>query len=212
MKEHTSRRDRWRRSAPWFLAFLASLCLAPRPGVAEGQKKTDYSKQPGYVDFESMGLFTEEEAVVEIYLHDALLGMVSSMSKGADPDLSDMLSKLQLVRVQKFRLGDTKVTAVETQVSALAGKLEKGGWMRAVRVREKDENIYVYFKMGDKVLNGITVMAVDEDSMATFVNIVGDIDPEQIGRLGKKFDIDELDDLKDWEKGTASPEPKPDKK
>lgn len=212
MNDRTSLGDRWRRSAPWFLAFLASLCLVPRPGVAEGQKKEDYSKQPGYVDFESMGLFAEEEAVVEIYLHDALLGMVSSMSKGADPELSDMLSKLKLVRVQKFRLGDTKVSAVESKVSALAGKLEKGGWMRAVRVREKDENIYVYFKMGDQLLNGITVMAVDEDSTATFVNIVGDIDPEQIGRLGKKFDIDELDDLKDWEKSATGQEAKPDKK
>ena len=204
MNERTTGKERWRRGALWTAALLAGLLLMPQSGAAQGKKKTeakeDYSKHAGYVDFASMGLFGEEEAVVEIYLHDALLSMVASMSKNADPELSDMLGKLKLVRVQKFRLADTKLSAVESKVSDLAGKLEKGGWVCAVRVREENDNVYVYFKMGEKLLSGITVMAVENAETATFVNIVGDIDPEQIGRLGKKFDIDELHDLKDWEK------------
>ena len=203
-----ARPSRWRPEL-YSRSLLLGLLLWPNLGATEEKKRADYSKEPGYVDFESLGLFDEEDAIVEIYLHDALLGMVSSMSKTADPELSDMLSKLKLVRVQKFEMSDAKGTDVETKVSGLASKLEKGGWMRAVRVREADENVYVYFKMGETLLQGITVMAIDTDQKATFVNIVGEIDPEQIGRLGKKFDIDELHDLKDWEhKGKAAEDPK----
>lgn len=182
----------------WGLALLAGLWLLPVSAGAEGKAKEDYSKLAGYVDFADLGL-NEEEAVVEVYLHDALLGMVASMSKGSDPELADMLNKLKLIRVQKFLLDDdAKVGTVEDQISALAGKLEKSGWTAAVRMREKKgDNVYVYMKMGDKVLEGITVMAVEGGESATFVNIVGEIDPEQIGRLGHKFDIDELDDLGD---------------
>ncbi|HZL85087.1 MAG TPA: DUF4252 domain-containing protein [Candidatus Krumholzibacteria bacterium] len=204
------------RARPWCWglygrSILLGLLLCPSLGATEEKKRADYSQEAGYVDFESLGVFNEEDAIVEIYLHDALLGMVSSMSKTADPELSDMLSKLKLVRVQKFEMSDAKGTEVETKVSGLASKLEKGGWMRAVRVREADENVYVYFKMGEKLLQGITVMAIEADGKATFVNIVGEIDPEQIGRLGKKFDIDELHDLKDWEhraKDKVAEEPK----
>jgi hypothetical protein len=80
----------------------------------------------------------------------------------------------------------------------MAKKLEEDGWFRAVLVREKREHIYVYFKLGENVLDGITIMAVEEDLHAGFVNIVGEIDPEQIGRLGRKFDIHELNNL-DWD-------------
>ncbi len=191
---------------------VLGLLLWPCMGATEESKRADYSKDAGYVDFESLGLFNEEDAVVEIYLHDALLGMVASMSKSADPELSDMLSKLKLVRVQKFEMGDALGSEVETKVSGLAAKLEKGGWTRAVRVREADENVYVYFKMGEKLLQGITVMAIERDREATFVNIVGEIDPEQIGRLGKKFDIDELHDLQDWDKGKDRAREEPKKK
>jgi hypothetical protein len=187
-----------RRKTLWSRALLVGLWLLPVGVAAEGKSKEDYSKLAGYVDFAQLGL-EEEEAVVEVYLHDALLNMVASMSRGSDPELADMLGKLKLIRVQKFLLeDDAKVGSVEEQISALAGRLEKSGWVAAVRMREKrGENVYVYLKMGDTLLQGVTVMAVEEGESATFVNIVGEIDPEQVGRLGRKFDIDELDELGD---------------
>jgi hypothetical protein len=205
------------RGAPGLAAVLLAVLLAPPPAAAEQQTKPpkeDYSKEPGYVDFESMRLFGEEEAIVEVYLHDALLGMVAAVSRSADPELSDMLAKLRLVRVQKFRLEDEeKLGSVEGKLAELARKLEQGGWMRAVRVREGEESVYVYLKMGDSLLQGITVMAVEPGTSATFVNIVGEIDPEQVGRLGRKFDIHELDKLENWDKHVdEAGEEKPEKK
>jgi hypothetical protein len=165
--------------------------------AAEGPKEEDLTKLPGYVDFAKLGLFDDDEAVVEIYLHDVLLHMVAQLSAFADPELTNVLEKLKLVRVQKFLLEDRDVDSVQTGVADMAAKLEQDAWVRAVRVREDTEHIYVYFKLGEKTLDGITIMAVEEGLHAAFVNIVGEIDPEEIGRLGRKFNIDELDKY-DW--------------
>ena len=119
--------------------------------------------------------------------------------KGSDPELADVLSKLKLVRVQKFALEERDAKDVEAKVDDMAKKLEKDGWMRVVRVREDADHVHVYFKITDGLLQGITVMAIEDRDTAAFVNIVGEIDPEQIGRLGAKFNIDELHDIEwDW--------------
>ena len=179
----------------WRAALVAAVLLPAGGAAAEQPPKEDYSKEPGYVDFQGLGMFGEEDAVVEVYLHDALLHMVAQMSNFADPELSEMLAKLKLIRVQKFRLEEPELEQVEEKIAALSGKLESKGWMRAVRVREETDNVYVYFKFGGEKVQGITVMAVEGGETAAFVNIVGEIDPEQIGRLGRKFDIDELHDI-----------------
>ena len=47
----------------------------------EPDGETDYSKLPGYVDIQGLGVFTEDDATVEVYLHDALLAMVAEMAR-----------------------------------------------------------------------------------------------------------------------------------
>ena len=199
MNGWTSRGTRGTTNVRWSLCLLVGL-MTLSVGVCAADDKEDYTKYPGYVDFKGLGHFDAEEALVEIDLRNALLLMVSKMTQGVDPELADVLSKLKLVRVQKFALDEREVKDVEAKVDGMARKLEKDGWMRVVRVREEVDNVHVYFLLADEKLHGITVMAIENWETAAFVNIVGEIDPEQIGRLGAKFNIDELHDLHwDWE-------------
>jgi hypothetical protein len=170
------------------------LVMAPPLVALETEGEKDYSSLPGYVDIQGLGIFTEEDATVEVYLDEKLLGMVAEMARGAEPELSEVLLGLDLVRVQRYRMRDSQLNDVQDKTSAMAGKLEGQDWMRVVRIRERDETIYVYFKLGDNLVHGITVMVIEEyEGYATFVNIVGDIDPKQVGRIGRKFNIDALD-------------------
>ena len=163
---------------------------------SDGEK--DYSQLPGYVDIQGLGIFTEEDATVEVYLHDALLAMVAEMARHAEPELSEVLAGLQLVRVQRYRMDDDQLDKVNEKTRAMAKELEKADWTRVVRIREQDEIVYVYFKLGETMVHGVTVMVIEEyEGFATFVNIVGDIDPAQVGKLGRKFNIDALD--MDWD-------------
>jgi len=198
-----SRRNRSARGVvcPSLLTLLlwsVASSIVPSAWALEGEGKTDYSRFPGYVDIQGLGIFSEEDATVEVFLDEKLLGMVAEMARSAEPDLTEVLLGLHLVRVQRYRMQDDKLDPVTKKTAEMAAKLEKEDWMRVVRVRERDETIYVYFKLGDKLVNGVTVMVLEEyEGYATFVNIVGDIDPAQVGRLGRKFNIDALD--MDWD-------------
>ena len=41
----------------------------------------------------------------------------------------------------------------------------------------------------------VVMVVAPGDDETVFVSIVGEIDPEQIGRLGRKFDIEPLDGM-----------------
>lgn len=170
---------------------IAVLAIAPQTVIAADK---EYSKLPGYVDFDAMGIFKDSESSVEVFLTGSLLVLVREAVKDDDPELSDMLANIQYVRVQVFPLDDVDSGEVMTQAKQMATKLEQKGWEIAVRVREDDEHVYVYLLPGkDSNIEGLVVMVVEEDDEATFVNIVGNVDPAKIGRIGRSFDIDAMD-------------------
>jgi len=157
----------------------------------------DYKKHPGYVDFEKMGIFGESEAAVEVILKGSLLKMI--LGGIDDPELADMVGKLQYVHVQSFPVDEMDIPALERKIQKTAKQLEDSGWDVVVRVRDNDEDeqVYVYIlpTKSDEIISGLVVMVVEQDDKAVFINVVGDLDPAQIGKLGHTFDIDELDDI-----------------
>lgn len=158
----------------------------------------DFTKHPGYVDLDELDIFGEEEANVEVYLKQPMLELVSEFTKNEDPELYDVMKKLALVRVNVFEATRELTEKFKSQSSKIIKKLDERGWERVVRVREDDEYVNVCLKpSGDnKYIQGIVVLVVEEGDEAVFVNIVGDIHPEQIGRLGEILDVDELDSLR----------------
>jgi hypothetical protein len=55
--------------------------------------------------------------------------------------------------------------------------------------------VFTQFSKNGESLSGLVVMAVEENDEAVFVNIVGEIDPEQLGKLSNKFHIPKLDSI-----------------
>ncbi len=163
----------------------------------QGTAAEDFTKHPGYVDFDMLKIFSEDEAKVEINLKQPMLKLVSEFTKKEDPELFSMLEKLFLVRVYVFDADEAMAKKFNTESSKTIKMLDNEGWERVVRVREDDEHVYVYLKPSSDfdLIRGIVVIAVEENHEAVFVNIVGDIDPEQIGRLGKYLNIEQLDSI-----------------
>lgn len=162
--------------------------------AAPAASEKDFSKMPGYVDFEAMKIFGDAEATVEVFLKGSLLTLAREAVADEDPELKQMLDNIQYIHVQVFELDDIDVDQVVDKTKTLAKQLEKKGWEIAVRVREDEEHVYVYLLPGEKDdISGLVVMVVDEDDEATFVNIVGNIDPVNIGRIGRAFHMDSID-------------------
>jgi len=172
------------------------LVLAVSTAADAKKKKTDYTKHPGYVSFESLDAFSKE-AKIEVNLNHNMIKLISGFLKEEDPDLYDMMINLQLVRIQVF----ARTSRIEETFMALSRQtaevLDDKDWERIVRVSEDDEEIYVYVKPSEDYewIQGVVVLAMEDDE-AVFVNIVGDIKPEDVSRIGTHFNVEELDSIR----------------
>jgi hypothetical protein len=174
------------------LPLVLTLFLSGAAGRAQ-QKITDL---PGHVSVEQLDLFPREDLSVEINLEGALLRMVAEMTRGEDPDFAQVISNLRAIQVQVFPLTGVDEKAVRTKIGRAVRLLEDRGWKATVRVREKDEESYIYLKeSGDQIL-GLTVLAFTAGDEAALINIVGKIDPAQIGRLGRNLNIPQLEKVR----------------
>ncbi len=171
-----------------FLFFAISL---------QAQEKYDYSNDPGYVDFGDLSKFQNDNDVTEVLVESNLLKMVANATKNSDTALYDLLSGLKLVKVNSFKSSDSDRNVLTQKMEDINKKLVSKNWDRIVHVKSGDEytNVFIKSSVSDNNIYGLVVTTYQKDGEASFVNIVGKINLESIGRLGAKFDIPSLDHL-----------------
>ncbi len=171
------------------LSLLGSVTLAQEPVEA-------YKAHPGYVDFGSFEKFQNSPKTVEVSIKGPLLKFVSKAVAMDDPEFSKLLDGLLLIQVNVFGVNDEQALDVAGIIKSTSETLATKQWERMVRVQDENQHVEVYTQFGENgSFTGLTVMALDEEDNAVFVNIVGTLDPEQLGKLSAKFNIPKLDEL-----------------
>ena len=169
------------------------------------QDKTDYSKFPGYVDFGSMSKFMSGDNVTEINLDANLLKMLSKMGGEDNADFKEVVGGLKLIRVNSFGIDATNEQEIMDKITSIDQSLISKNWQRIVKVKEdgKYSNVYVLPSSDYENFLGLCVTSIDvkgkrvkKSPEATFVNIVGNINMSQLGKLGDKFHIPALGNMK----------------
>jgi Domain of unknown function (DUF4252) len=158
------------------------------------QEKGDYSNDPGYVDFGDLAKFYNGDDVTEVLVEKNLLKLVANATKDEDSALYDLLSGLKLVKANSFKNDGSSRDEIVGKMEDMGKKLKAKNWDRIVYVKSGKEytNVFIKSNSSDGTIEGLVVTTYQNDGEATFVNIVGKINLESIGRLGKKFDIPSL--------------------
>jgi len=177
----------------FILLFIVVLsgCLAVQ-AVADDE---EYRNMPGYFDFGLSEEYSNRETSVEVYVREPLLSIVRAATRREEPELSDLLSRINLMSVRTFSIGDQDVEPLKARVAELDTRLNQQKWEKIARVKERDEQVFVYVKSTGEVIDGLVVMAVEYGDEAAFVNIVGNIAPSDLERLYGRFNIPELDSV-----------------
>lgn len=162
-------------------AFCTLLAL---PAIAQEDALRDL---PGFVDFGEMNSIYGEPKV-NISIGGALLGFVGALAKNEDPQAAAIFSKLKGVRVSVYATGGDAAAALD-QVSRVKETLSALQWSPVVQVNEEGEQVQIYMKMAGEVMDGLTLMAVDSEE-AVFINVIGQLDPEELSQLMGRFDVD----------------------
>ena len=161
--------------------FCSLLAL---PAMAQEDELKDLA---GYVDFGDLSA-TYGEPKITINLGGTMLNFVGTMTSAESPETSELFSKLKGIRVQIFSL-DADADAAKSQFGKTKGALKSSGWEPIVQINEDDEQVLVYMKTAGGNMEGMTVMVVDEEE-AVFVNVIGQLNPAELGKLMEKFDVD----------------------
>ncbi len=159
-------------------------------------QKKDYSNEPGYVNFGSFEELQKGDEVAEIMIEEHLLKMVAKLAGKEDVEMSSLLGGLKLVKVNTFEVNENNRSRLISKIKDIDRELMNKNWDRIVRVKKKSEIANIYIKTsGDNKIEGLVVTTLGDDHEAAFVNIVGNIDLDSIGRLSEKFNIPELGKL-----------------
>lgn len=168
---------------------LCLLAALPAAGQAE------LESLPGFFPAQYLDLVEPGQATVEINLQGAMLRMISAFTGDDDPEFAELVAALDGIRVRSGEVTDAELPALRQRLHAGQAWLVSHGWLAMVRVREDDEEVYVYTREADGALVGMTVLAL-EDGEATAVNLIGRVDPALLAHLAQGLDIHALEGVR----------------
>lgn len=161
--------------AATFIAIAVSATALAGAGI-------DVTTLPGYVDFDTDAILGDLDAEVEISLSTPMLRFIAGVTNVADANLGATLSALDHVRIKVFSLESAKPQKGHPDISDLIKWLEKNGWDRIVHVKEDTEAVNIYIRLNEDKIAGLALVVGDSREFV-FINIVGNMDPAQMGSL-----------------------------
>ncbi len=169
-----------------FLTAVSALALAALSARAA---------DPGYLDPGAFKIAAGCE-FVEVNLHMPMLKLAALFVGHDDPEAAALIRNLKHVRVNVIGYDESNRTETADRVQAIRAELAAQGWTQMVTVRQNcsAEDVAIYVKSrGEEAIDGIVVTVFDPAKHeAVFVNIVGNIKPEQLASLGRGLRIDHL--------------------
>lgn len=150
-------------------------------------------ERPGYVD---LGAFAAPESggqFVEINVQGVLLSLAARIVAAEEPAVAEIIRGLHAVRVNVVTIDDSNREVLLQRIDSIRENLQSKGWESVATVRDGSDNVAVYVKSGEgETIEGVTLTVLNGTGEAVFINVVGNIQPEQIAMLGERLDIEPL--------------------
>lgn len=148
-------------------------------------------EHPGYFPLDELQFLSPEDLSVEINLRGAMLRLIGKVALDEDPEFAQIMNDLEAIRVQIAPADRLQSDDIRKGLDSGVSMLENLGWYRMVLTRDEGEEVHIYGRESDGGLQGLTVLAV-EDEEVIVLNLVGRIDPDQLGSLMTGLDLPEV--------------------
>ncbi len=133
------------------------------------------------------------EPSVEINLGAAMLGLLSGMTS-EEKQVSEVMKNLTEISVRVYDLDDDDfkgdLKQIKSFINATAGEMKALGMEQLAAIREDDSTVYIMAEMSAKAIQGLTVMALDDDSELVVIKIGGQIMMKDLAGLMNRFNVD----------------------
>ena len=176
-----------------FAALYLLLASGLSASLSAQQSHKDLKNHPGFVDFSEIPYLEVDNLTVEINLGGSLLGMLAGAFEEDESELGELIGKLRSINVNIFELEGTDTKDVRKNTLDLSKGLVADGWEPVVRIRDQQEVIQILIRHDGESIAGLAAMFVDGGDSAGFINIVGEVDPSQVARIGRQLNIRALE-------------------
>jgi hypothetical protein len=148
----------------------------------------EIKKLAGYVDFGDL-TSSYGEPNIEINLGPSMLQFANAIIGDEDPEALAVMKGLKAIRVKIYNIEGNADAAIG-QINKSRKQLEADNWEQIVKVKEDGEETHIFMKMIDGKIEGMTVLVAGDEDEAIFINIIGNIDPKDLGKITESFDVD----------------------
>ncbi len=170
------------------LPFVAAASI-----VALSLPATAESLESGKVDFGDFSALKSGGKFVEINIGRALIGLATRFIPEDQADLANILNGLHGIEVRVVGVTDDNRPALEKRTQEVRKYIDNHGWDHVVSAHNGGHDADIYLKMENQdTVAGLAVVAMDSNKEAVFINIVGNIKPDQLATVGEQLGIDPL--------------------
>ncbi len=148
-------------------------------------------EHPGYFPIDELQFLSPDDLSLEINLRGAMLRLIGKVAAQDDPEFALVMEHLEAIRVQTAPLDQLAAEEVRQGLDRGLKMLESMHWQRMVLTRDEGEEVHIYGRELDGDLQGLAVLAIEDDEVI-LINLVGRIDPDQLGRLMVGLDLPEV--------------------
>ncbi|MCX7552415.1 DUF4252 domain-containing protein [Marinicella sp. S1101] len=133
------------------------------------------------------------EPSVEVNLGAAMLGLLSGMTS-EEEQVSNVMKNLTEIAVRVYDLDDEAfdgdLVQIKSFINATADEMKSLGMQQLAAIREDDSTVYIMAEMGTDKMQGLSVIALDDDSELVVIKIGGQIMMKDLAGLMNRFDVD----------------------
>lgn len=182
------------------LLVLATLlgALAPPAAAQERERRlppragSELAGEPGFVDFADLGIGSPGELSLGVSLSGPILRLVAEATRGEEPGFAELIDKLQGIFAKVYEVPAGERSSIDRIARSTVRRLEGRGWHTVVELHDGGASSYLQVRTAGELIQGLAVVFVETDGTVGFINVVGNITPEEVGRIGRTFDIDAL--------------------
>lgn len=169
------------------MKILLTIALAALMSLPVAAQTSQLESLPGYIDFGNLDEIYGEPRVM-VNIGGSLLRLMSAAAASDEPEAAALMRDLKGVRIKVYPTGGNLGPALE-QMNQARAVLQAEQWEPVVQVIEENEQVQIFMKANEDIMEGLTVMVVNEEE-AVFLNILGQIDPKQIDKVMNQLNVD----------------------
>jgi len=177
---------------PWLVVIALGMMLTVRSAA----QVDDIRGYPGYVNLELISVPENAEKAVDVTIGPRLMRVVRETGRLEDEARAEA-GRIVSLQIKSFPVGPGDAEKMKPAILEFERQLKEDDWRPVIQLRRQDRltNVSVKYGRGSK-MDGFFIMSVNPGSEASFVNIIGDVDPELLKGMLVNVNEDVLDSLK----------------